>query len=173
MLSASLASSNVAPVAFSRSWNDALVALEGEGLAEVVLAVLGIGHGDEGDFLHGVFPVLADDLQAVAQAGDDDGGAAVVHAVHAELNEALHDGADEGREVFLRALELDVAAPGAHGDEAHGVDDLLGGVDRRGKDNLLALGEVLVLLGSGVGRYSLEFLKDSVKHSEQPPCLPP
>lgn len=149
---------------------NALVALDGEGLAEIVLAVLGIGHGDEGDILHGVFPVLADNLQAVAQAGDDDGGAAVVHAVHAQLDKALHYGADEGREVFLRALELYVAAPGAHGDEAHGVDYLLGGVYRGGKYNLPALCEVLVLLSGGIGRYSLEFIEDSVKHSEQPPC---
>ena len=105
--------------------DDALIAGLGIGHAVGGLAVLGIGHGDEGDGRHGVLPVLAHGLEGIAQGGDDDSGRALVGTVDAQLQQGLDNGAQEGGTVFLGAVQRHIAAPGSHRHEAHGVDKLL------------------------------------------------
>ena len=140
----------------------ALVAGFGEGHAVGGLAVLRIGHGDEGDGGHGILPVLAHGFQGVAQGGDHDGGRAVIRAVDAQLQRGLDDGAQEGGAVFLGPAQLGIRAPGTHGDEAHGVDQLVGGVDGSAQHDLLALGQILVHLCLGVGGCFMQLGKQFV-----------
>ena len=113
-------------------------------MAKSGLSVLGIGHSDKGNTLYCVFPVLSDNLQGIAKAGNHDCGCAVVSTLDAQLDNALHDGADECREVFFGLVDLNVSAPYAHGNHIHGVDDLFGCVYRSGQNDLAAFCQVFV-----------------------------
>ena len=140
----------------------ALIAGLGKGHAVSGLAVLGIGHGDEGDGGNGVLPVLTQRLEGIAQGGDHDGGSAVVYTVDAQLQNGLDDGAQEGGAILLGAAQLGVRAPCSHGDKAHGMDDLLRGVDGSAQHDLLPLGQIAVHLGLGVGSHLMQLGKQFV-----------
>ena len=142
-----------------------LITGAGKGNAESGLTVLRIGHGDERNILHGILPVLTQGLEGVAQGGDDDGAGTFIHADHAQLQNGLCNGAEEGRAILLGAVQLHIAAPSAHGDEAHGVDDLLGGVNGGAQHHLLALSKIGVHLCLRIQSYLVELLKNlSIRH---------
>ena len=115
-----------------------------ECVAESGLSVLGIGHGDKGDALNRVFPVLSDNFKGIAQAGDHDCGRSVVYALDSQLDNALHDRADKCREVFFGLVDLNVCSPYAHGNHPHRMDDLFGCIDRSRQNYLAAFCQIFV-----------------------------
>ena len=151
--------------------NDPGIACLGKFKAKGVLTVLRIGHGHKGNGRNRVFPVFSQNLQAVTQAGNHNGGGAIVHALHPQLHNGLHDGADKGWEIPLGFLQLHISAPGAHGNSAHGMDNLFRCIDRSRQNYFLSGRQIRRFLSGRICRNLMEAIQQFLYgHIISPPC---